>query len=122
MLPDEVKLWALEDIRELISEPTRWTHGAFARSAEGGDVGWDNPDAVKWCLVGAVKKTIYADRRKPPLNDEIVEGVLDTLHEALDNRIGGRRNPTSLYNFNDATVHADVIRLIDESIEMVEGR
>ena len=46
----------LEKAKELISEESKRTTGAFARDAEGNWISWDRPDAVCWCSIGAVLK------------------------------------------------------------------
>lgn len=50
------KLETLRAVRELLSDPSRWTRGAYARDAEGNYANASGPNAVCWCAVGAFEK------------------------------------------------------------------
>lgn len=39
---------------ELLRDPSHWTKGSFARNAEGENVGVRHPEAVTWCMLGAI--------------------------------------------------------------------
>ena len=41
-------------VQELLSTPNRWTQGTLARASDGRKVSPEHPEAVAWCLVGAV--------------------------------------------------------------------
>ena len=41
-------------LKELFSSRERWTQGAYARNHEGGEVDWEDPSAVCWCLMGGL--------------------------------------------------------------------
>lgn len=46
----------LTSLRELLGDKNRWTRGTNARSPENTPVNWDDPNACKWCLNGALLK------------------------------------------------------------------
>ena len=49
-------------ILELLDRPEKWTQGAFARDGHGKDVNSWNPQAVCWCLEGAITQcALYFD-------------------------------------------------------------
>ena len=43
---------------ELLSRPGAWCQGCFAKTSDGSHVWSINPDAVQWCLTGAVNRCI----------------------------------------------------------------
>src|SRR6478736_7659609 len=49
-------LQILKGTRELLSDPDHWTVRADARLADGEPASPDHPDAVCWCLYGALRK------------------------------------------------------------------
>ena len=40
---------------DMLAEPHRWTQGAMARDAKAHPVGPTDPNAVRWCLSGAMQ-------------------------------------------------------------------
>lgn len=48
-------------IKELFSDPSRWTQGAFARDKDGNEVSPRSRKAVCWCLEGATEKCYKGD-------------------------------------------------------------
>lgn len=47
---------ALIQVRDLVSDPTRWTKGTFARDADGHSVSSVSDTAVCYCVSGAAYK------------------------------------------------------------------
>jgi len=92
---DSIKL--LTKVRELLSDPARWTQGTAARNVEGRHVTSTDPNATCWCLMGAVWK------HAPFIG-------FDAMNSLLSN--GG--NAT----FNDArtTTHSDILSYLDSRI------
>jgi len=86
-------------VAALLRDKRRWTKGTTGETADGLVVGWDSPKAVRFCLVGAIRK-VYGPRSN---------SIMETLrkHHLLNNSCG-------IINFNDAasTSHADVMRLV----------
>lgn len=44
----------LQKARDLIADESRWTHGYYAKDAQGYDVEPNEPSACCWCALGAV--------------------------------------------------------------------
>ncbi len=99
---DEVK--TLRKIRSVLSDPQKWTKRAFARLPTGDPTSWDNNNACCWCLEGAILRSCRSGGINPiPVYEE--------LHSFLPFR--------AIANFNDddSTTHADVLNLLDRTIE-----
>lgn len=64
----------LKAISDLLADPARWTQRADARTADGSPVGWDHPDAARWCIFGALHRCV-------PQEDRLA--VLTALHNEL---------------------------------------
>jgi len=88
----------------LLTDPAKWTQGAFARDASGYQVKSGSPVAVAWCAVGAlIRSGSPFDRSIRFLNDagpKAFEGVPD---------------------YNDALFHhADLLAWFDRAITLAE--
>lgn len=89
-------------IRDLLHVESRWTKGWFARDAEGNDVSTNNPNAVCFCLSGAVTKT------SPDGKTEVVETFLNSQLSSLDG--------LTIPDFNDDSDHADVLAFLERCL------
>lgn len=89
-------------IRDLLHVESRWTKGWFARDAEGNDVLTNSPNAVCFCLSGAVSKT------SPDGKIEVVETFLNSQ---LPNP-----NYDTIPDFNDDNEHADILAFLDRCL------
>ena len=45
---------ALRSAADLLETPHAWTQGCMARDKRGNPIGQSDPDAVRWCLFGAL--------------------------------------------------------------------
>lgn len=83
---------------ELIADPDKWTQDAEARDEHGDEVASGSRKAVRWCLVGAVRKCV---------RDRLRVMFWPNLRAKLP---GGH----SLESFNDTAgrTHAEVIDLL----------
>ena len=107
-------LSVLKGARELLSDPERWTRGAFARDRKGGPVTPFNPRACQWCVTGAINATssigcACANR-----------GAALALWKTLVER-GDHTRLVAQFNDDPCTAHADVLALLDATIERLEG-
>lgn len=91
--------------RALIDTPDKWLKGHWARDADGGQVFPTNPDAVCYCLVGAIRA---CDGGTP------VRSLVATVIEEL---FDSRFYQTTVFNDHPTTTHADVMRVLDTAIE-----
>lgn len=99
----------LKEIRQLLSEPARWTQGTMARSKSGELVTPRSDDACSWCMFGAVLKvcgtTLEAEGRACR--------VLEIFRRVV-------YWPQSIPSFNDeyGRKHEDILSAIDLAIEL----
>jgi len=101
----------LRAAREKITDPNKWTREYSARNADGVGVDPLDPEAVRWCALGAMRVV------NP--NGCIVGSPYEALTRAL--------NPGSadgIADFNDHRTHEEVLALFDKAIaaEEKEGR
>lgn len=82
-------------LRELLSDPSRWTTGRHARDINGNTVIPTSPSALCWCLMGGMHKI----------------GIGWDAFAIINNRVGG-----FVAKFNDEKGHQAVLDLIDKSI------
>lgn len=99
-LPDDVRD-ALVKARELISDPARWTQGAFAVTKSGFRIGVKQDNACRFCALGAV-------RRFAPEGDFRPETA---LHDAAKSLGFG-----NAVRANDEEGHAAVLALFDRAL------
>lgn len=85
-------------VKNLLSNPDKWTQGEFARTHNGFGVSYSHPDAVRWCLLGAIDVCYPPNER-----GNIYKRLRDNVE-------------TSLVGFNDNknTTFEDVKNLVTE--------
>lgn len=88
----------LIQVWELLSDESRWTKTKMARDAAMLVVPYDDPSAVCWCLVGALRKT--------STNGTNFFGAWQKLEDMCGH----------IADFNDSHTHAEVIALLDRAI------
>lgn len=110
-------LGLLTGMRELLTDPKKWTQGKYARTSEGYQVVPNSSTAVCFCLAGAALKQVGAEG----MCDTIGSKVLNMLAEEYRmyppaQRIQGAH---TVWNWNDRpdTIHADVLKFLDTRIE-----
>ena len=101
MTPREILIAA----RKLIEPPDRWTRGSLARNAEGYWVGIHSPNAVCWCMEGAVLLSS---------NSTNTDDVLVAL-KLLEKASGVF---PSAYNDAPDRTHAEVLAAFDCAIQL----
>jgi hypothetical protein len=93
----------IEQARALIADPAAWTQGEFARDACGNAVSWRSPEAVQFCLWGALNRAAYA-----------MTGDKRQAITLADRAASAMREPGgSLSRVNDTGTHRDVLALFD---------
>lgn len=97
---------AADIAREYREHAERWTQGWYAKTAEGKDCGPTNPNAVCWCLRGAIEKRV----------GEGDEGI--PIFEAFDRALGFQDSENTLHfiAWND-----DPERKVSEVIALCEA-
>lgn len=96
-------------VRELLSEPGRWTQGAKARTATGAECLALNPSAACWCLLGAMVKC--APGRTDEVRADLTRALYSKVYWSLPYGF------FTEWHDNPKTTHADVLALLDRVIE-----
>ena len=116
----------LRDVRELLSEPARWTTGEYARDAAGHETDPSDGRAVSWCGHGAIYACGIA-RGMPTLGriirDDWTTGFdwAKPLLDALDT-IGLRFGFRDFIDANDRGGREAVLRIVEYAIAELESR
>jgi hypothetical protein len=108
----------LRDVRERLADPRRWLQGRWCAYLTASGQRKPVPEhklANCWCLGGAITVSIASAIIRPgmatftELRSDVERELLETLGEPLP----------AIYMFNDrpSTSHADVLELIDRTIE-----
>lgn len=100
----------LKAARELISNPARWTQGAFAKDVIGKQVAFDDPSAVCWCARGAM----YVIGDRSGLATDGWRALRAAIQGSLDSDL-------CVSSFNDSHTHAEVLALFDATIARLEA-
>ena len=100
-----------KEARQILSDPTHWTIGSFARSKTGRDVSPLDPEAVSFCLLGVLAKVNGLNRKYNDTHD-LSSYIRSHLPEGAN-----------LVCFNDdpLTKHEDVLDLLDRTIAKLEA-
>lgn len=103
---------ALKATKALIDTPKKWTKGALARAESGEPIYTDDPEAVCFCLHGAVN-------RVSGHQEHLRRGAKDKIALAIDTMYPGY----GIAEFNDSseTTHEMMLELLDKAIDAAEG-
>jgi hypothetical protein len=101
----------LTGIRELLTDPKRWTKGSRAQNNKGFPVFINSSEAVCFCLFGAAIKTAGLDDRVD--NTWPVRVILDTEFQAF----AGYERQAWGWNDDAERTHADILKFLDTRIE-----
>lgn len=105
--------------RALISDPSCWTAGVFARNAAGTATGAGSDDAVRFCAIGALTRTLL-DSHEPLVRHASVyyaaaRGELSKAQRRLGHFAG-------LAQANDSVGHTFVLRVYDDAIAALQNQ
>ena len=89
-------------VRDLLTDETKWTKGAFARDKEGKVIGSGSPLACCWCLSGAAFHCVGDD------SDESAYAILARIRE----RVG--HASVAAWNDDPKRTFAEVRALVEE--------
>ena len=121
MIPEQVVesatdkniLAGLLAVRLLVDDPKTWTRGSAARRANGMPCGVDDPEAVRFCVIGAIGFVLTEPDRMAGSN----------LRNAVGREIcKGARRGEGLWGLNDLRGRHAVLRATDRAIARVEAR
>lgn len=94
-------------VREFLSDPARWSKGAWGRDASGTEAR-DARLACSFCLVGAICQTYDSPTE--------IDAALKKLREIIARRYRGEGAPSVvLFNDHPDTTHADILSVLDEA-------
>lgn len=98
----------LKAIKAVIDTPAKWTKGQLAKDARGRRIATSSPDAVCFCIFGAIDRVVTDTRARMDYDNYIFDQVAKLYPEIA----GG------LSDFNDAREigHADVMKVLDRAI------
>jgi hypothetical protein len=101
----------LEKVRELLSDPNRWTKNTMARDKYNTAVSVYSPEATKFCLAGACHRVAGNYNA----GEKLIEKIRARLYEMRG--FGG------IGYYNDVVVqdHGEILKLLDEVINAGEG-
>ena len=104
----------LKAVRELLSAPARWTRGVYARNEQGLAVDPHDPEAVCWCLYGAMIYIVGDSNKRFAVH-------LDAAEDAI-NVLSGFISAISVADWQDAPdrTHAEVLDALDRAIAVEE--
>jgi hypothetical protein len=111
----------LRRVRDLLSDPAKWTQGATARDANGQPTDMNGKSAVCWCLSGALEtldeKRGYADIAAYRLHRRVNEYDFPLDYVAHMAASGNSRWSAERHVIvNDRLGYAAVMKLLDSAI------
>jgi hypothetical protein len=113
----------LKKTKELIASEVNWTKQVEARDERGRQVLATSPDAVCFCLMGALRRISYKDCGvipRPPYPSFVAYyDTIAALNKCLPS--DPKRPNETIVSFNDSHTHADVISLLDSTIAGLEN-
>jgi hypothetical protein len=100
----------LTGVRDLLSDPERWTQGASARNAKGEPVDVHSEEATCFCAVGALYRIAFPDGDcADPVQDEVYWKARWRAKEFLP-------EGKTLISVNDLDGREAVLDLLDKAI------
>ena len=93
--------------RALIATPRTWTQEEFARDSFGEPVSWRSPQAVQFCIWGALNRAAREMTGDEPQRVRLADHAARAL----------RSMTPSLSRLNDRGTHDDVLALMDGYLE-----
>ena len=95
-------------VLELLSDPTRWIQGNYARNAKGNKVNYDSDTATCWCLSGSIAY-IYGIGHEYTTNKRALEKAIDVREaDKLPKKV-----TVVQFNDNENTTHDDIIHVLE---------
>ena len=87
-------------VAELLSDESKWTRHFYARDSKGQCVNPEEPEAVSWCLVGALTKC-YG--REPPFTSFKYQKVRNLI-KAISNH--------QVIAYNDSHTYEEIMEIV----------
>lgn len=93
-------------ISELLNGPEKWTKEAIARNGDGKPVYLTSPDAVSYCLLGALFKCYEGNNLGKKWN------ILDKYIKENYKKYANSYSPTVYFNNNEKTTYKDIMKVV----------
>lgn len=103
----------LRSMRKLLATPESWNQKSSARDSEGKPVAPELPEAVCWCLSGALARVTYHE----PIRDKYGCRLYREVHDFFDQKLNMNM---IIFNDDPITTHDDILSLLDYAIEKAE--
>lgn len=97
--------------RALIAQPETWTQNAYARDSDGTPIVSNSPDAVCWCLTGAIYRVITPGSY---LGNPDYLAATDALSDALPAHVTSE--DLTVWNDTPRRTHQQILNLLDRAI------
>lgn len=98
----------LTDVRNLLADQDKWNQGTFAVDVEGAPVGPTNPNACRWCLLGALARCSSDLGITPP---QLLRYVQDMMHFKYQDKFA------TVGEMNDYIDHSSLLIFIDQCLQ-----
>lgn len=90
----------MKKVLELLRDPEHWTQHCGARDINNNPIAFDEDGAVRWCLLGAMSKTLIRS-----LEEEKFRDWLELTHHT-----------ENLAEYNDNHTHTEFIAMLEQYI------
>ena len=101
--------------RSFIESEENWIQGVMARDDADVEVDPEDETACRWCVIGAVEKSVIECFGTN--GAEILSGTLSLLTDTMQQRDESRSNHhLAWWNDHGNTTHADVLQIFDAAI------
>lgn len=101
----------LRAAKQIISDPSRWTCGEYARTSRGKCIGVECDAAVSFCSIGALASALGSD----------VDAAENSAAYKLLHRVATEESYWSVASLNDQGGHAAAMSMFDRAIEIASA-
>lgn len=110
----ETALEALVETKALIADPAHWTKDVHARDREGNEVYFNETNAVRWCVDGALAKVcgMSEDWRTTRLYYKANQRLAASVNELWATQF----TSIGITDINDMHGHPAVMKMLDHAI------
>lgn len=126
MNTEEIALEVVQRARALITDPTKWTQGEYARGEDGEYAPSDSTAATCWCSLGAIIAASEKVRREKNLDlsdtFRVKDAVKQQMAVVVEKRTGRRLETIHGYNDREGRKHEEVLSLFDETAAVLKEK
>jgi hypothetical protein len=114
----------LQKAKALISNRDNWTQQCEARNKDLQPCPPNHPDAVAFCIIGAVHNVCGLDCDDPTESlpeHKVSRDAYDILQDAVIQITDGQREDYTVEQYNDTRTHSQVLEMLDTAILAAES-